>query len=52
MACIVEAMGLSLPMSATAPAPHAERRCIAEATGKRAAQMAIARHAQTEPADY
>lgn len=42
MACIVEAMGLSLPMSATAPAPHAERRCIAEATGKRAAQMAIA----------
>ena len=42
MACIVEAMGLALPMSATAPAPHAERRRIAEASGKRAAEMAIA----------
>lgn len=40
MACIVEAMGLSLPMSATAPAPHADRRRIAEASGKRAAQIA------------
>lgn len=42
MACATEAMGLSLPMSATAPAAHAERRRIAEATGKRAAQMAAA----------
>ena len=42
MACIVEAMGLALPMSATAPAPHADRRRIAEASGKRAAEMAIA----------
>ena len=42
MACIIEALGLSLPMSATAPAPHADRRRIAEASGKRAAQMAIA----------
>ncbi|MGC1462567.1 MAG: IlvD/Edd family dehydratase [Terracidiphilus sp.] len=41
MACIVEAMGLSLPMSATAPAPHADRRRIAEASGKRAAEIAI-----------
>ncbi len=41
MACIVEAMGLSLPMSATAPAPHAERRRIAEASGKRAAEIAM-----------
>ena len=41
MACIVEAMGLSLPLSATAPAPHAERRRIAEASGKRAAEIAI-----------
>ena len=41
MACIVEAMGLSLPMSATAPAPHADRRRIAEASGKRAAEMAM-----------
>ena len=42
MACIVEALGLSMPMSATAPAPHADRRRIAEASGKRAAEMAIA----------
>jgi dihydroxy-acid dehydratase len=41
MACIVEAMGLSLPMSATAPAPHADRRRIAEASGKLAAAIAI-----------
>ena len=41
MACMVEAMGLSLPMSATAPAPHADRRRIAEESGKRAAAMAI-----------
>lgn len=40
MACIVEALGLSLPMSATAPAPHVDRRRIAEASGKRAAEMA------------
>jgi dihydroxy-acid dehydratase len=40
MACIVEAMGLALPMSATAPAVHADRRRIAEASGKRAAEMA------------
>jgi dihydroxy-acid dehydratase len=42
MACIVEAMGLALPMSATAPATLADRRRIAEASGKRAAAMAIA----------
>lgn len=42
MACMIEAMGLSLPMSATAPAVHAERRRIAEASGRRAAEMAIA----------
>jgi dihydroxy-acid dehydratase len=41
MACILEAMGLALPMSATAPAVHADRRRIAEASGKRAAEMAI-----------
>jgi dihydroxy-acid dehydratase len=41
MACITEALGLSLPMSATVPAPHAERIRIAEASGKRAAEMAI-----------
>jgi dihydroxy-acid dehydratase len=41
MACILEAMGLALPMSATAPAVHAERRRIAEASGKRAAEIAV-----------
>jgi dihydroxy-acid dehydratase len=41
MACIVEALGLALPGSATAPAPLADRRRIAEASGKRAAEIAI-----------
>jgi dihydroxy-acid dehydratase len=41
IACMTEAMGLSLPMSATVPAPHAERVRIAEASGKRAAEMAV-----------
>src|SRR5450432_2316624 len=40
MACITEAMGLSLPMSATIPAPHAERFRLAEASGRVAAEMA------------
>ena len=43
MACITEAMGLSLPMSATIPAPHAERLRSAEASGKVAAEMAKAK---------
>jgi dihydroxy-acid dehydratase len=41
IACMIEAMGLSLPMSATAPAPHADRRRIAETSGKCAAEMAV-----------
>jgi dihydroxy-acid dehydratase len=41
MACVTESMGLSLPMSATVPAPHAERVRIAEASGKRATEMAV-----------
>ncbi|MBV9654163.1 MAG: dihydroxy-acid dehydratase [Acetobacteraceae bacterium] len=41
MACVTEALGLSLPTSATIPAPHAERVRIAEASGKRAAEMAL-----------
>jgi dihydroxy-acid dehydratase len=41
MACITESLGFSLPMSATIPATHAERRRLAEASGKRAAEMAI-----------
>src|ERR1700686_3973799 len=41
MACIVEALGMALPMSAAAPATHADRRRIAETSGKRAAEMAL-----------
>src|SRR5437868_1097384 len=43
MACITEALGLSLPMSATIPAPHAERFRSAEASGRVAAAMARAK---------
>jgi dihydroxy-acid dehydratase len=41
MACLVEALGLALPMSAAAPATYADRRRIAEASGKRATEIAI-----------
>lgn len=41
MACITETLGLSLPMSATIPAPHAERIRLAEASGAVAARMAV-----------
>ena len=40
MACVAEALGLALPGSATIPATHAERMRCAEATGRRAADMA------------
>ncbi|MCP8940235.1 dihydroxy-acid dehydratase [Alsobacter sp. SYSU M60028] len=40
MACMAEAMGIALPGSATAPATHADRLRIAEATGRAAAAMA------------
>jgi dihydroxy-acid dehydratase len=43
MACVTEALGLSLPMSATIPAPHAERFRCAEASGRVAAAMAVAK---------
>src|SRR5262245_59809470 len=43
MACITETMGLSLPMSATIPAPHAERFRSAEASGRVAAALAKAK---------
>ncbi|MBV8927308.1 MAG: dihydroxy-acid dehydratase [Bradyrhizobium sp.] len=43
MACVSEALGLSLPMSATIPAPHAERFRLAEASGRVAARMAKAK---------
>jgi dihydroxy-acid dehydratase len=42
MACIVEALGLALPTSAAAPATLADRRRLAEASGKRATEIAIA----------
>jgi dihydroxy-acid dehydratase len=41
MACITEALGLSLPMSATIPAPHSERVRSAELSGRCAAEMAV-----------
>ena len=40
MACLIEALGLSLPGSASIPATHAERLRCAEATGRCAARMA------------
>jgi dihydroxy-acid dehydratase len=40
MACLTEAMGMSLPGSAAAPAVHADRLRIAEETGKRAVVLA------------
>ncbi|WP_426956482.1 IlvD/Edd family dehydratase [Muricoccus radiodurans] len=40
MACMIEAMGLSLPHSAAIPAPHAERLRCAEASGRVAVEMA------------
>jgi len=40
MACVTEALGMSLPGSATPPAVHAERLRFAEATGARAVALA------------
>jgi dihydroxy-acid dehydratase len=42
MACMIEAMGLSLPYSAAIPAPHAERFRSGEASGRAAVAMARA----------
>jgi dihydroxy-acid dehydratase len=42
MACVIEALGFSLPYAAAVPAVHAERVRIAEASGKRAVEMANA----------
>ncbi|HSU30732.1 MAG TPA: dihydroxy-acid dehydratase, partial [Bryobacteraceae bacterium] len=44
MACMTEALGFSLSTSAAIPATHAERRRMAEASGKRAAEMAVSGH--------
>src|SRR5438105_159971 len=42
MACVIEALGFSLPYAAAVPAVHAERIRIAEASGKQAVAMAKA----------
>ena len=39
MACVTEALGMCLPGSAAIPAVHADRLRIAEATGRRAAEL-------------
>ncbi len=39
IACMMEALGIALPGSASIPATHADRVRIAEATGRRAAAM-------------
>jgi dihydroxy-acid dehydratase len=41
MACLAETLGFMLPGSATAPAVSSDRARFAEATGRRAAEMAI-----------
>jgi dihydroxy-acid dehydratase len=41
MACLAETLGFTLPGAATAPAVSSDRMRLAEATGKRAAEMAI-----------
>ena len=43
MACITEALGMSLPMSATIPAPHADRFRSPRPAASVAAQMAVAK---------
>ncbi|HYI84676.1 MAG TPA: IlvD/Edd family dehydratase [Acetobacteraceae bacterium] len=49
MACMIEAMGLSLPYSAAIPAPHAERLRCGEASGK--AAVALATNRAPRPAE-
>jgi dihydroxy-acid dehydratase len=41
MACLTETLGFTLPGAATAPAVSSDRTRLAEATGTRAAQMAV-----------
>jgi len=40
MACVTEALGMALPGSATAPAVHADRLRVGEASGRLAVQLA------------
>ena len=48
MNCLTEALGMSLPGSATAPAPYRERPQIAYETGRRIVEMA---HQDIKPSD-
>ena len=41
MGCMVETLGMGLPGSGSIPATHSDRLRVAEATGKRAAEMAV-----------
>ncbi|HKO13293.1 MAG TPA: dihydroxy-acid dehydratase, partial [Acidobacteriaceae bacterium] len=41
MACLMEALGLALPMTASVPANQADRLRLGESTGRRAAQLAV-----------
>jgi dihydroxy-acid dehydratase len=49
IACMMEAMGMTLPGAATIPAVHADRVRIAEATGRQAA--ALAKSGGPKPSD-
>jgi dihydroxy-acid dehydratase len=48
MACIAEALGMSLPGSAAVPAVHADRLRLGEATGMQAVRLAESRMLPTE----
>lgn len=51
MACIAEALGMSLPGSAAIPAVHADRLRAAEASGTLAARMALGQVPIVRPSD-
>ena len=51
MACIAEALGMSLPGSAAIPAVHADRLRAAEASGTLAARMALRQVRQLRPSN-
>ncbi len=51
MACIAEALGMSLPGSAAIPAVHADRLRAAEASGTLAARMALGQVSRLRPSD-
>ena len=51
MACIAEALGMSLPGSAAIPAVHADRLRAAEASGMVAARMALGQVSAMRPSD-